>query len=441
MRAARIARGAHAQLARRIGAQKITLHAPGLDDLAGAGFHALVVKRRAAFALEHKRVFVNVDVLRENRLAQAVEQKRALAVERAAADGLHKAAQQPRRQRRLEQHRAFSRRNLAAFQTRQRAFGGVAAHGFGRGQFGRVAHRAVPRIALHVFALARNRRDRNAVARTGVAAPETRGVRGEKMALLRRHARAFAVGDQAACAQRGGFALQRQPGRVFGRDGPGVKQIERRVLAGNVLLVGQAGSLVFGGEAGDVVSGLHRLRNRRFGKIAGGRVAALFANIHRDAQRLVAVTLDRFEFALAHAHRQAAAFGGFGGGVGRAQLFGVAQRGIDQVFKKVAVVAETGFRLAGFGAGSGAGRTGRRFLGHSGYDTDLPFMAMESARKPQRSALPDGPHLPRREHRRKSLRIIPTRQAPFNRSATLAPEPAPFTPPSEPAGLARKYTP
>ena len=224
------------------------------------------------------------------------------------------------------------------------------------------------------------------MARAGVAAPETRGVRGEKMALLRRHARAFAVRNQAACAQRCGFALQRQPGRVLGRDGPRVKQIERRVVAGNVLLVGQAGSLVFGGETGDVVSGLHRLRNRCFGKIAGGRVAALFTDINGDAQRLVAVALDRFQLALAHADRQAAAFGRFGGGVGRAQLFGVAQRGIDQVFKKVAVVAETGFGLAGFGAGSGAGRTGRRFLGHSGYDTDLPFMAMESAQKPQRAA-------------------------------------------------------
>ena len=49
------------------------------------------------------------------------------------------------------------------------------------------------------------------------------GVGAEKMALLRRHRSAFAVGDAAAGLERSRFALQGQLGRLFTVDRPGME--------------------------------------------------------------------------------------------------------------------------------------------------------------------------------------------------------------------------
>jgi hypothetical protein len=59
------------------------------------------------------RIFEHVDVLRQHLLAERIEQEAAFAVERAAAGGLHQAAQQARGQRRLEEHRALDGLDLA----------------------------------------------------------------------------------------------------------------------------------------------------------------------------------------------------------------------------------------------------------------------------------------------------------------------------------------
>jgi hypothetical protein len=122
------------------------------------------------------------------------------------------------------------------------------------------------------------------------------------------------------------------------------------VLARDVAVVGQARGFVFRREAGDVVGRFHGLLDGGLGEIAGGRIAALFADVNRDAQRLVAVALHVFQLALAHADRQAAAFGGLGRGIRGAQFLGVGQRGVDEFLEKIAVVAE-----ARFGTGSAAG--------------------------------------------------------------------------------------
>jgi len=126
-----------------------------------------------------------------------------------------------------------------------------------------------------------------------------------------------------------------------------VEQVEIEVAVGHIGRVGQAGHGVFGGEAGDVISGLHRLAHRSGGEIGGGRVAAFLAQVHRDAQRLVAVALHVLQLALAHRHAQAGAFGHLGGGIGRAELSGVRQGEIDQFFKLAAGVLETGERGVG----------------------------------------------------------------------------------------------
>ena len=196
-----MAGGAHAQLARRVAGEKVTLHTPAIDHPARLHAHALLVERRRALAGADEGVFLDVDVPGKHRLAERVEQKAGLAVQRAAAHRLREAAQQAGGQRRLEQHRAFARGDLAALQAAQGAFGGVAAHRLRAGQLGGIAHRAVPVVALHVGALAGDRRHRDAVARRRIATAKTARVGAEEMALLRRHTGAFAVGDALGLGQ------------------------------------------------------------------------------------------------------------------------------------------------------------------------------------------------------------------------------------------------
>ncbi len=93
------------------------------------------------------------------------------------------------------------------------------------------------------------------------------GVGAEKMALLRRHRRAFAVGDAAAGFQGCSFAGQRQLGGLFAVHRPGVKQVQIAVLRLDVGRIWQTGGRVFGGEAGDVKGGLNRLLNGRLRKV------------------------------------------------------------------------------------------------------------------------------------------------------------------------------
>ena len=304
-------------------------------------------------------------------LAHRIEQKRGLAVQRTAADGLHKTAQQPGGQGRLEQHRAFGGGQLAAIQACQRTFGGIAAHGLRAGQIGGIAHGAVPVVALHLGTLACDGGHRQAVARAGIAAAENAGlaplatahVRRVEVRLLGRHARALAVGDFFADTEGSGLARQRQLHRTGGSDGPGVKQLKVGPIGGHVFGVGQAGKRVFGGEAGNVVGRLHRLLNGRQREIGGGRVAPAVSNVHRHAQGFVAVALHVFQLALAHRHAQAAALRGLGPGIGGPQLAGVIQRSMGQLFKLAAAVLKTALRLvggqggrAGWGAGHGRNR-------------------------------------------------------------------------------------
>ncbi len=333
MRAAGVAGGLHPQLAGRVGAEKVAGHPPRVDHLARLHAHALVVERRRALAARDERVFHHVDVPGKHRLAQRVDQERGLAVERATAERLRQAAQQAGGQGRLEQHRALPRADLAAVQAAQRALGGVAAHGLGRRQVLGPALGAVPVVALHLAALARqlgDGRHRQAVARAGIAAAKAVRVGAEEMALLRRHARAFAVADALVHREGGALAGQRHLGRLLAGDGPGVEQVQVALLIhrGHVGLVGQAGHRILGGEAGDVVGRLHRALDRGGREVRGAGVAAPLADVDRHAQRLVAVALHRLQLALAHAHAQARALRGLGAGIAGAQLFGVRQRGI-----------------------------------------------------------------------------------------------------------------
>ena len=174
------------------------------------------------------------------------------------------------------------------------------------------------------------------MARTGIAAAKATCVCGKKMRLLGRHGRAFAVGNAIAHPQRGGLALQRQPGSLFAGDGPGVKQVQVSTavcLGGNVLRIGQAGKGVFGGEAGNVKRGLHGLGNSGLGEVRRAGVAPALAHVNGDTKRFVAVALHVFQLAIAHRYAQATAFGHFGSCIGGAQFLGVSQCTVYQRLK------------------------------------------------------------------------------------------------------------
>ena len=166
------------------------------------------------------------------------------------------------------------------------------------------------------------------------------GVGTEKVALLGRYGRAVAVGDAAAGFEGRCFALQSQLGGLFAVDAPRVKQIQIAVVRFDVGFVGQTGGRVFGGEAGDVIGRLHCALDRCLRKVGRAGIAPAVVQVHGHAQRLVAVALHVFQLALAHADRQAATFRRFSARVGRAQLFGVVQGDVDQLFKMVTRVAE-----------------------------------------------------------------------------------------------------
>ncbi len=260
---------------------------------------------------------------------------------------MHKRAQQAGCQRGLKQHGAFGRGDFAGVQAAQSAVCRVDADGLRAGQIAGAAHGAEPGVALHPIARAGNGRNRQGVARAGVAAFKAVRMRAEEMALLAGYSRSFAVADAGIALQGGSFAFQRQPGGLGAVEIPVVEQVQvGRGAAGNIGLVGQGGKGVLRGEACNVVSGLHGALNRLRRKVRRAGIAPAVAQVNGYAQRFVAVALHIFQLALAHRNRQAAAFGRFGAGVAGTQLFGVGNGRINQFFKKRLAERKARQRLA-----------------------------------------------------------------------------------------------
>ena len=320
VRATRIARRLHAQLAGRVSRQEIALHHAILDDVAADGFHAFFVERRGTDAADHVRIFKDLHVRRQHLRAQGIVQESGLAVQGATRGRLHIGTQQTGRQRRLEQHRTGARAQLARVQARQGAFGGVAADGFRTRHFSGVAHGRIPVVALHLRALAGDGRHGQAVAREWVAADEAARIGGHKVRLLHVHARAFAIRDTRVDGKRGRFGPLGQHDGFLGGNQPGIEQLQ--VAGGHFqhVRVGQARAIVLGREAGDVVGGVHRGAQGRWREIGGAGIAALLADKHGHAHALVLVLLDRLDLAFSYRHGQAAAFADFDGSVGAARF-------------------------------------------------------------------------------------------------------------------------
>src|SRR3954462_12436528 len=107
----------HAELARRIAAQEITLHHAIAHYRALARGDALLVERPTGHAARLERPLLDAHQRRKHLLAQAVGEERSLAIEVAAVDPGNEVADQADGHRRLEQDASLAGGNLAAAET------------------------------------------------------------------------------------------------------------------------------------------------------------------------------------------------------------------------------------------------------------------------------------------------------------------------------------
>jgi hypothetical protein len=168
------------------------------------------------------------------------------------------------------------------------------------------------------------------------------------MRLLGRHGRALAVGDALVHRQGRGLAAQCDVGCLGRVDGPGVEEVQfgpGRWIEGQVGFVRQAGELVLGREAGDVIGRTHRVADGLGREVRGAGIAAALAKVDRDAQRLVAVALDVLQLAQARRYRQPAALRHLGAGIAGAHLFRLGEGVFDPLLELFGAVGETGLSL------------------------------------------------------------------------------------------------
>src|SRR5437868_1589677 len=90
MAAARIARAVHAEFARRIGAEKISLQHAVFDHFPVMRGDAVIVEGTARERPRYMRAFADIDVRREYLFAETIDKKRCLAIEAAATRGIDK---------------------------------------------------------------------------------------------------------------------------------------------------------------------------------------------------------------------------------------------------------------------------------------------------------------------------------------------------------------
>src|SRR6185312_15118472 len=168
--AAGVAGTLHAELARRVGAEKIALDHPGAHDGAIARRHAFLVEGSARHRPGHVRALLDIYERREQLLTETLRQERGLAIEIAAIHRGDEVADELECHRRLEQHRRLAGGNLARPQAGERALAGVAAEHHGIGKLFRAARCAVPVVALHQPLVFGDHRARQPVPRAGIAA-------------------------------------------------------------------------------------------------------------------------------------------------------------------------------------------------------------------------------------------------------------------------------
>ena len=146
----------------------------------------------------------------------------------------------------------------------------------------------------------------------------------------------------------------------------------RRLAAIEAIGIREARGIVLGGVAGDGArrfdGALHGFRR----EVGGARVAAALAEIHGDAEALVAVVFDGLDLAAAHCHRLADR--------GRHLHLGVARAALLRDLQRAA--SDVGHGLAREGKRCG----GNGMVGHGGFNSNAmePQMNGKDPGRPER---------------------------------------------------------
>ena len=250
------------------------------------------------------RLFVQVHPRRKHGFSEAIQQERRLTVEAAAAHRRHEMRQQARGHRCLEHYRRAARRELAPAEAADGALRRLVSDRRRCRQPVRGTADVVPIIALHAALVLGNDAHRQPVARRRLAGEKPVAVTVHFQAGVRRQRRALGVGDSAVGFARRGLADARQLNCLIHAGVPGVVKPEVGEFARQQRRIGQAGAIVRGGVFGDGAGGAHRVAHRRGRQVGGaGRTGAL-AEIHRNAQALVACVLHGLDLAQTHGHGQ-----------------------------------------------------------------------------------------------------------------------------------------
>ena len=127
------------------------------------------------------------------------------------------------------------------------------------------------------------------MARAAVAAGEAQRVGVHELRLAAGDRRALAVGDARVDRKRRSLGFAAELDRRLHRQIPGMVKIEIGPSSRKARGIGKAGSGILRGIARDRERLAHRRRDRIVGEVRGARVAAPLADVHGDADALVAV--------------------------------------------------------------------------------------------------------------------------------------------------------
>jgi len=251
------------------------------------------------------RPLVDAHEVGHDLLPELADQERGLAVQGTTAGGMDQATEQAAGQRRVKQHRVFTSFQLFGTEPPGRPLGGAPPDGVGSIEQGRIAVGGIPVVALHPLAvfLAGDHRARDIMARGRVAAHEAEAVGRDEMRLLGRHRRAFRILDQGTGGKRRLLAAAGDVNCRFHGQRPRMMQIQFRAIAGHQGGIGQPGTIVLGGEAGDLERCFNRVAQGLRRKIRGAGVALALPGIDGNADALVAIEFDGFNLVAAHRHR------------------------------------------------------------------------------------------------------------------------------------------
>jgi hypothetical protein len=286
--------------------------------MAVASGHALAVERAARHALGDVRPFVDLHEGGKHPLPGRIEQKAALAVLAAAADGADETLDQAAGHLRIEHHRGAPGREAPRAESRQRILRCVPADRRRVLQVHRIPGARVPEIPLHFLILARQQHAADRVRTARVAGQEAVRVAVHPHTALVAHRGTLGIGEARVDRHAGRLATTGQLHRLFRIQVPAMVQIQVRHLARQVGRIRQSRAVVFGGVARDGAGLRHRGAHGGRGQVPGARRALALAEVHGQTQSPVALVLDGIDLAEAHGGREPPLQAGIGLALGGA---------------------------------------------------------------------------------------------------------------------------